>query len=169
MYGRYVTFSIFWDEVNLSSVERNEGVLIGKGRLFLIRPNEIKRCWIPNTDAISGERRKELIPQSSWVVWTLPFDKLSWGALPALNQYTSTLPHHSGSLDSLPQWCEAASIPLPSHAALWGGPFSLKSTEDSSKIENTLELFEMGERPQKFSFCLENKYLSLKPHKLMTA
>lgn len=34
----------------------------------------------------SGEWWKKLIPQSSWMVWTLAFDKLSWAAPPALNQ-----------------------------------------------------------------------------------
>lgn len=41
-------------------------------------------------------------------------------------------------LDSLSEWCDATSIQLLSHTALREGPFSLKSTEDASEIENTL-------------------------------
>lgn len=68
--------------------------------LLLIPPNEIKRCGIPKYRPHlwggrgGGDGRSSFL-QSSWVVWTLPFDKLSWGALP--------------------QWCEAASILFPSH------------------------------------------------------
>lgn len=113
----------------------------GNGLLFLIQPTGIKKCWIPNADGLSGEQWKKLIPQSSWMVWTLPFEKLSWAVLPAFNQYISILPRDSCSLDSLPQWYGATSILLPSHAALRGGLFSLKLTDDSSEIEKCIKLF----------------------------
>lgn len=99
-------WQIFYNSVIPVLLHLKDGVVgvKGNGLLFLIQPTGIKKCWIPNADAFSWEQWKKLIPHSSWMVWTLPFEKLSWAILPAFNQYISILLHDSCSLDSLPQW-----------------------------------------------------------------